>query len=90
MAGGANSGGPGLAPPHQEQPPNPQISHHIPPGAPGINPGPAQMQHGPFGNYQHPPAGMNGELSVLFSDTMEAISQSGVYEFGLNLAKSTN
>lgn len=62
MAGGANSsGGPALAPPHQEQAQSQAMPHHMTQGGPGLNPGPAPIQHGPFGNYQqHPPAGVNG------------------------------
>ena len=64
MAGGANSsGGPALAPPHQEQAQSQAMPHHMSQGGPGLNPGPTPIQHGPFGNYQqHPPAGVNGAL----------------------------
>ena len=68
MAGGANSsGGPALAPPHQEQAQSQGMPHHMSQGGPGLNPGPAPIQHGPFGNYQqHPPAGVNGMQFLLF------------------------
>lgn len=65
MAGSANQGGPGLAPPPQD--PNPP--HGMPPqlgggpqGPPGLNPAPGPPQH--FGGYQPGPS-VNGELYAL-------------------------
>ena len=65
MAGSANQGGPGLAPPPQD--PNPP--HGMPPqlgsgpqGPSGLNPAPGPPQH--FGGYQPGPSA-NGELHAL-------------------------
>ncbi|KAF4555422.1 Transcriptional repressor rco-1-like protein [Elsinoe fawcettii] len=61
MAGAAAQGGPGLAPPPQEQPPPGQgLPAHLQ-GPPALNPAPGPPQHAPFGGYGQPPApGVNG------------------------------
>ncbi|KAK8213225.1 general transcription repressor [Zalaria obscura] len=60
MAGGAAQGGPGLAPPPQEQPQQPGMPAHMPQGPPGLNPAPGPPQHAPFGGYGQPAPGVNG------------------------------
>lgn len=61
MAGNAAQGGPGLAPPPQEQPPQGQgLPAHLQQGPPGLNPAPGPPQHAPFGGYGQPAPGVNG------------------------------
>ena len=57
MAGGAQGGGPGLAPPPQDGPKPPNLQHGVPPGPPGLNPAPGPPSHAPFGGY----GSMNGK-----------------------------
>ncbi|KAF2811449.1 WD40 repeat-like protein [Mytilinidion resinicola] len=59
MAGSAAQGGPGLAPPPQEQPQPQGLPPHMPQGPPGLNPAPGPPSHAPFGGYQPAPA-VNG------------------------------
>ncbi|KAI9661627.1 MAG: general transcription repressor [Bathelium mastoideum] len=56
MAGGAQGGGPGLAPPPQDGPKPPNLQHGVPPGPPGLNSAPGPPSHAPFGSYNS----MNG------------------------------
>lgn len=60
MAGAAAQGGPGLAPPPQEQPQGPGMPGHMPQGPQGPQ-GPPQ--HAPFGGYGQPPASINGKMN---------------------------
>ncbi|KAJ9643062.1 general transcription repressor [Coniosporium tulheliwenetii] len=59
MAGAAAQGGPGLAPPSQEQPQPQGLPPHMPSGPPGLNPPPGPQHQTPFGGYQ-PGPGVNG------------------------------
>ena len=58
MAGGAQGGGPGLAPPPQDGPKPPGLQHGVPPGPPGLNPAPGPPSHAPFTGYS---GSMNGK-----------------------------
>ncbi|KAJ9628547.1 general transcription repressor [Taxawa tesnikishii (nom. ined.)] len=59
MAGATAQGGPGLAPPPQEQQQPQGMPGHMPSGPPGLNPAPGPPPH--FGNYGQPtPGGVNG------------------------------
>lgn len=61
MAGAAGQGGPGLAPPPQDQPPQGQgLPGHLQQGPPGLNPAPGPPQH--FGGYGQPAPGVNGTI----------------------------
>jgi glucose repression regulatory protein TUP1 len=62
MAGATAQGGPGLAPPPQDGPPQ-GVPAHIQ-GPPGLNPPPGPPQHAPFGGYGQPPAGVNGTICI--------------------------
>lgn len=65
MAGSAAGGGPGLAPPSQQDPQQPQgLPPHAPQGPPGLNPVPGPPQHAPFGGYQPPPAINGGPYQI--------------------------
>ncbi|TKX25480.1 transcriptional repressor [Elsinoe australis] len=60
MAGATAQGGPGLAPPPQEQPPPGQgLPAHLQ-GPPALNPPPGPPQHAPFGGYGQAAPGVNG------------------------------
>ncbi|KAF2151133.1 WD40 repeat-like protein [Myriangium duriaei CBS 260.36] len=62
MAGATAQGGPGLAPPPQDQPQGQGLPAHLQQGPPGLNPAPGPPQHAPFGGYGQPPApGVNGK-----------------------------
>lgn len=60
MAGSAAAGGPGLAPPPQEQPQGQGLQSHVSQGPPGLNSAPGPPQHAPFGGYQPGPS-LNGK-----------------------------
>lgn len=63
MAGATAQGGPGLAPPPQEQPQAQNLPGHMAQGPPGLNPAPGPPQH-PFGVYGQPVPGVNGMVSL--------------------------
>ncbi|KAK5169944.1 hypothetical protein LTR04_005512, partial [Oleoguttula sp. CCFEE 6159] len=60
MAGAAAQGGPGLAPPPQEQPPPQGLPQHLAQAPPGLNPAPGPPQHAPFSGYGPAAPGING------------------------------
>ncbi|TKA78524.1 hypothetical protein B0A49_05125 [Cryomyces minteri] len=60
MAGATAQGGPGLAPPPQEQPPPQGLPQHLAQAPPGLNPAPGPPQHAPFGGYGPAGPGING------------------------------
>lgn len=71
MAGAAGQGGPGLAPPPQEQPQNQNLPGHMPQGPPGLNPPPGPPQPS-FGGY--PPAPSANGMPYQFSEHWNDVS----------------
>lgn len=64
MAGATAQGGPGLAPPQEQQQAQPGMPAHMQ-GPPALTQPPGPPQHAPFGGYGQPAPGVNGKFNYM-------------------------